>query len=93
MLRRGFYPTLRKAGIRKIRFHDLRHTYASLLIRQGEHPKYIQSQKGHWSIKVTIDIYGHLMEATNHEAANKIGATIFGNSVDNGSKMVARMQG
>jgi hypothetical protein len=42
---------------------------------------------------VTIDIYGHLMEATNHEAANKIGATIFGNSVDNGSKMVARMQG
>jgi len=89
MLRRGFYPTLRKAGIRKIRFHDLRHTYASLLIRQNEHPKYIQSQMGHSSIKVTMDIYGHLMEATNHEAANKIGATIFGNAVDNGSKMVA----
>lgn len=36
-----------------------------------------------------MDIYGHLMEATNHEAANKIGATIFGNLEDNGSKMVA----
>ena len=44
MLKVYFYPTLRRSGLPKIRFHDLRHTYASLLIMQGEHPKYIQSQ-------------------------------------------------
>ena len=83
MLRRGFYPALRRAGLPRIRFHDLRHTYASLLIQQGEHPKYIQQQMGHSSIKVTMDTYGHLMEATNYEAAKRLGETIFG------SKMVA----
>jgi integrase len=39
LLRQGFYPALRRSGLRKIRFHDLRHTSASLLIANGEHPK------------------------------------------------------
>jgi integrase len=60
LVRRQFEPTLRRAGLRRIRFHDLRHTYASLLIAQGEHPKYIQVQMGHSSISVTMDVYGHL---------------------------------
>jgi len=42
------------------RFHDLRHTYASLLIAAGEHPKVIQSRLGHSSITETMDVYGHL---------------------------------
>jgi len=61
-----------------MRFHNLRHTYASLLIAQGEHPKYIQSQLGHSSINVTMDIYGHLMETVNHEAAGELGKTVLG---------------
>ena len=61
MVRRHFEPALRRAGLRKIRFHDLRHTYGSLLIEQGEHPKYIQVQMGLSSINVTMDTYGHLM--------------------------------
>lgn len=44
-----------------MRFHDLRHTYASLLIATGEHAKYIQSQMGHSSITITLDLYGHMM--------------------------------
>jgi integrase len=59
-LRRGWYRCLEKAEIRSVRFHDLRHTFISLLIEQGAHPKYIQEQAGHSSIQVTMDTYGHL---------------------------------
>ena len=55
------------------------HPYASLLIAQGEHPKYIQSQLGHSSINVTMDIYGHLMESVNQKAASLLGRTVLGN--------------
>jgi integrase len=48
---------LARSGIRKVRFHDLRHTFASLLIQHGAHPKYIQEQLGHSSIQVTMDTY------------------------------------
>jgi len=84
---RIFEPALKKARIPKIRFHDLRHCYASLLIDQGENPKYIQNQMGHSSINVTFDVYGHLMKSSNQEAAIKLGNTIFGN----GSKVVAHL--
>jgi integrase len=52
MLRRHFYPALKNAKLPHIRFHDLRHTYASLLIAQGENIKYIQNQLGHASPSV-----------------------------------------
>ena len=44
LVRRELKPALRRAGLAQIRFHDLRHTFASLLIAQGEHPKYISEQ-------------------------------------------------
>ncbi len=62
----------------RMRFHNLKHTYSRLLIAQGEHPKYIQSQLAHSSINVTMDIYGHLMETVNHEAAGKLGKVVLG---------------
>ncbi len=86
MLKRRFFPALRRAKLPKIRFHDLRHTYASLLIDQGENPKYIQTQLGHSSIQLTMDVYGHLMKDVNQEAATRLGSTVFGSD---GSKMVA----
>jgi integrase len=82
LVKRHFYPALRRAGLRRIRFHDLRHTYAALLIDQGEHPKYIQRQMGHSSIKVTMDTYGHLMEETNQEAPKRLDETLFGKNGD-----------
>ena len=87
MVRRCFLPTLEAAELRRIRFHDLRHTYASLLIEQGENIKYIQSQSGHSSPTVTWNVYAHLMKPTNQEAACRLENTVFGGS---GSKMVEK---
>jgi integrase len=77
-LPRRFHPALAAADLPRLRFHDLRHTYASLLLDQGENIKYIQRQLGHISIQVTMDIYGHLMEDVNQEAVIKLGSRIFG---------------
>jgi hypothetical protein len=52
---------LAKAGIRKIRLHDLRHTFGSLLLQNGASIVYVKDQMGHSSIQVTVDIYGHLI--------------------------------
>ena len=57
---RIFYNLLAKAGMRKVRFHDLRHTLASLLLQNGESPVYVKEQMGHSSIQVTVDLCGHL---------------------------------
>jgi integrase len=84
-----FYPALETAGLPQIRFHDLRHTYASLLIEQGENIKYIQSQLGHSSPTVTLNVYSHLMKSVNREAALRLENAIF---EINGSKMVANNQ-
>jgi integrase len=58
-------PALEKAGLRKFRFHDLRHTFGSLLIQAGVSPAYVQKQMGHESIQVTIDVYGYLIPGEN----------------------------
>jgi integrase len=62
---RYFLPVLAKAGIRKIRLHDLRHTFGSLLIQAGASIVYVKEQMGHSSIQVTADIYGHLIPGAN----------------------------
>ena len=77
MLRRHFYPALKNADIQKVRFHDLRHTFASLLIEQGENIKYIQSQLGHASPMVTLNVYAHLMKPVNQAAACRLEKTVF----------------
>ncbi len=71
-LRRAWYRCLEKAEIRTVRFHDLRHTFVSLLIQQGAHPKYIQEQAGHSSIQVTMDTYGHLFPNRDKGWADKL---------------------
>jgi len=77
MLLRRFYPALKKAEVPRIRFHDLRHTFASMLIEQGENIKYIQSQLGHSSPTVTLNVYAHLMKPSNQESACKLEKTVF----------------
>ena len=85
MVQRYYMPALKKAKIDRIKFHSLRHTFASLLIEQGENIKYIQNQLGHSSPTVTLSVYAHLMKPTNQEAACRLENTILN---DVGHKMV-----
>ncbi len=71
---RVFYRLLEGAELRQIRFHDLRHTYASLLIQNGESLTYVKEQMGHSSIQVTVDVYGHLVPSANRAAVDKLDA-------------------
>ena len=57
---RAFRPSVRRAQLTPLRFHDLRHTYAALMVAAGAHPKLHQAQLGHTSINVTLNTYGHL---------------------------------
>jgi len=54
-------PALERAGLRRFRFHDLRHTFGSLLIQDGASLAYVKEQMGHSSIQITVDTYGHLI--------------------------------
>jgi integrase len=80
LVRRYFEPALRTAGLPRIRFHDLRHTFASLLIAQGEHPKLISEQLGHASVQITLDRYGHLMDQSYGDASDRLEAALFAKS-------------
>jgi len=81
LIKREFHSALDRAGLRRIRFHDLRHSYASILISQGENIKFIQSQLGHSSAKTTLDRYGHLMPNLENDAARRLDKTVFGSFV------------
>ncbi len=59
--RRSFAPLLKKANLPSIRFHDLRHTCATLLLMKGVHPKFVQELLGHATIAITLDTYSHVM--------------------------------
>jgi integrase len=71
-IRNIYKRLLRGAKLRDFRFHDIRHTYASLLLGNSESPVYVMEQMGHSSIKITVDIYGHLIPGSNRTAVNQL---------------------
>jgi integrase len=68
-----FRNFLAKAGLERIRFHDLRHSAATILLTMGVHPKVVQELLGHSSIRVTMDIYSHVLPSIQAEATEKLG--------------------
>ena len=62
-------PLLRRAGVRDVRFHDLRHTCAILLLTKGVHPKILSEMFGHSSIAITLDIFSHVIPGLGDAAA------------------------
>lgn len=76
LVRRSFLPLLKRAGLPRIRFHDLRHTAATLLLLEGVHPKVVQERLGHSQISITLDTYSHVLPSMGRDAANKLDALL-----------------
>jgi integrase len=75
-LQRHFKALLRRAGLPEIRFHDLRHTCATLLLRQGVHAKYVQELLGHRDISLTLNVYSHVLPDMGDAAAGVMDAAL-----------------
>ena len=76
-LLRRFKRALERAKLpATIRFHDLRHSCATFLIAQGEHPRVVMEILGHAQMSTTMDIYGHVLPSTQPAAANKLDAML-----------------
>ena len=60
---------VRRAGLKPIRLHDARHSHASLMLKQGVHPKIVQERLGHSSIQITLDTYSHVALGLQQAAA------------------------
>jgi integrase len=70
VVNRHFKPLLRRAGLPDIRWHDLRHTCATLLLSRGTHPTYVQKLLGHASVQLTLDRYSHWMPSMGKPTAS-----------------------
>ena len=78
VLKRSFRPLLRKANLPVIRFHDLRHTAATLLLERGIHPKIVSEMLGHSRIAITLDLYSHVTPTMQRQAAEAMNAVLGG---------------
>jgi integrase len=79
--RRDVYdPLIVKARVPRIRFHDMRHSHATLLLTAGVHPKVVSERLGHSGIALTLDTYSHVMPGMQKEASEAIDRRLFGAS-------------
>ena len=78
LIQRSFHPVLERAGLPRIRFHDLRHTYATLALGQGVHPKVVSDALGHANIAITLDTYSHVTPAMHQQATDALDAVLRG---------------
>lgn len=77
-LTRAFQQRAAAAGVPKIRFHDLRHTHATVMLQAGIHPKVVSERLGHATVSVTLDTYSHAVPSLQEDAAEKAAAVVFG---------------
>jgi integrase len=73
---------LEVAGVPHIRFHDLRHTHATMLLEQDVHPKIVSERLGHASVAITLDTYSHVLPSMQRAVAERLDTWIGADSVD-----------
>lgn len=76
-LSRTWYRLIKQSTVTPIRFHDLRHTHATLLLKQGIHVKVVAERLGHSNTRMTLDTYSHVQPTMQAEAANAISQVLF----------------
>ncbi len=76
----------KRTGLKGIRLHDARHTHASLMLKQGIHPKVVQERLGHSTITTTLDTYSHVAPGLQQAAANKFDEIVIGKETKLGNK-------
>jgi integrase len=76
---RQFRLLVRSSGLPPIRLHDLRHTYGTLSLEAGIHPKIVAERLGHATVGITLDIYSHVSESMSRQAAETVAAQVFRN--------------
>jgi integrase len=67
-----------RGGVRRIRLHALRHTHATLALGAGVHPKVVSERLGHANVSITLDLYSHVTDSMQVEAAERISKLVFG---------------
>ncbi len=78
LVRRHLKPILKEAGLpESVRFYDLRHTCASLLLTAGENAKVVSERLGHAGITITLDTYGHVMPGMQERATERLEGLLF----------------
>jgi integrase len=75
-LLRNYKKILTRAGLPDIRFHDLRHSAATLLLSLGIHPKVVQELLGHTQISMTMDVYSHVLPGMQQDAMRQLDAAL-----------------
>ena len=73
-----FKSIIRDLDVPQIRLHDLRHTSATLALKAGVHPKVVSERLGHAAVSITLDLYSHVLDSMQAEAAEQIGDVVFG---------------
>jgi integrase len=76
LIRRSFKPLLERAGLPGVRFHDLRHTCATLLLTRNVNPKIVSEMLGHSTIAITLDTYSHVLPNMRDQAAAAMEETL-----------------
>jgi integrase len=77
-LSRTFEHLVQQSGVSRIRFHDLRHTCASLLLAQGVSPRVVMDVLGHSQLSITMDLYSHVMPSALHDAGDAMDRALSG---------------
>ena len=80
----NFASTIRRSTMSHVRFHDLRHTHATQLLKHGVHPKVVSERLGHSKIGITLDTYSHVMPGMQEDAALKMDAVLRKSMLDGG---------
>ncbi|MGE7274681.1 tyrosine-type recombinase/integrase [Brevibacillus panacihumi] len=83
-----YYNLRKKADVTPINFHSIRHTHASLMLKQGVHPKVVSERLGHSNISITLDTYSHVIPGLQQAAIDHFDDVLFGSQTVDKKAMV-----